>query len=219
MPNSSMQQIQQLNNRLHDLIEQVRGGLPGDAIIAELQAVLLHLRDIATHDELTGTLNRRGLVQRLEGELMRAKRTGHPFSVAVIAIDDHDAISARCGRETGRQVLRQFAQVALALLRSLDSVGRIDHDIFGVILPTTWLDQSDKAIARLTAAVSGTNWDALVPGLIVSFSSGVTTNAPGDTADDMLQRATEALRQAQSQGAGACVQLEQALPDIDPDSL
>ncbi|HWT72672.1 MAG TPA: GGDEF domain-containing protein [Oxalicibacterium sp.] len=213
------QPAQYLSAQLSDLIERVRDGMPAEAIVAELQAALEGLREIAAHDELTGALNRRGLLQRLQEELTRARRTGHPFSLAVVAIDDGDAIAAHHGSELADQVLRRFAQAALTLLRSLDTVGRIDRHVFAIILPTTWLDQSDRAIARLAAAISAVDWSALAPALTISFASGVTTNAPDDGADSMLQRAGEALRQAQSQGRGACVQLELALPDIDPDSL
>jgi diguanylate cyclase (GGDEF)-like protein len=216
---SSMQQVQLLSTQLRALIDKVRNGLNGEGVIAELQSALVGLREIETHDELTSALNRRGLLQRLQEELMRARRTGHPFSFALIAVDDLEAIDARYGGDVRRQVLRSLAQAALHVLRSLDSVGRLDEHVFGIILPTTWLDQSDKAITRLTAAVSSADWGVQAPGLRVSFSSGITTNAPGDTAEDLLHRAGEALRQAQSQGQGLCVQLEQPLPEIDPDAL
>jgi diguanylate cyclase (GGDEF)-like protein len=212
-----MQQVQQLSAHLRELIEQVRAGVTGEAVVAELQKAIASLREIETHDELTGALNRRGLLQRLQEELMRARRTGHPFSFAVIAVDELEAIDRRYGGDTRRRVLRSVAQAALTVLRSLDSVGRIDEHIFGIILPTTWLDQSDKAIARLTTAVSSADWGVLAPALSITFSSGITTNAPGDTADDMLRRAAEALQQAQHRGRGVSVQLEPALPDIQAD--
>jgi diguanylate cyclase (GGDEF)-like protein len=214
---SFMQQVQQLSAQLRQLIEQVRSGAAAEAVVAELQSAIAGLHEIETHDELTSALNRRGLLQRLQEELMRARRTGHPFSFAVIAVDELDAIDLRYGGDTRRLVLRSVAQAALTVLRSLDSVGRIDEHVFGIILPTTWLDQSDKAIARLTKAVSSADWGVLAPSLRITFSSGITTNAPGDTADEMLRRAGDALLQAQQHGRGALMQLEPTLPDILPD--
>ena len=54
------------------------------------------------------------------------------------------------------------------------------------------LDQSLKAIARLKKRVAGCDWNAVAPGLQVTFSTGLTTNAIKDTADIMLARATSA---------------------------
>jgi len=211
--------LQDLTTQLENLKEKVRAGLAPDAVADELQAALDVARTIATHDDLTGALNRRGVVQKLDAELDRAQRTGHPFSMAVIAVDRFHDINAQHGARVGDDILRSLAQSALGLFRSLDVLGRIGGHEFALILPATWLDQSDKAIARLTGAVSTADWSGILPALTVTFSAGLTTNAPGDTAEGMIRRAGEALAQAQAQGPGACVQLEQALPDFDPDML
>ncbi|MFZ6648959.1 GGDEF domain-containing protein [Undibacterium sp. TJN25] len=219
MPNQPKQDINDLTTHLTHLVEKIKTGADTGAIIQDLQAALEALSAVSTHDSLTGALNRRGLLQKLDAELDRAKRTGHPFSFAVIGIDQFPVLVERHGKAAGDQILRNLTQAALQLLRSLDSFGRVGESEFAIVLPTTWLDQSGKAIARLTSAVAAVDWAGVVAGLEISFCSGLTTNAHGDTGEDMLQRASEALVQARAKGPGSSVQLEQSLPDFDPNLL
>jgi diguanylate cyclase (GGDEF)-like protein len=212
-----VQDMQNLTTQLTDLMEKIKTGSAGD-IVQQLQIALQTLSGIATHDGLTGALNRRGLVQKLDLELDRAKRTGHPFSFAVIAVDHFHALNEQYGGAIGDQILNSLAQATLKLLRSLDSVGRISDDEFAIILPTTWLDKSDIAINRLIGGVSALDWAGIAAGLNVTFSTGLTTNAHGDTSEGMISRATEALMQAKAQGPGSIVHVEQPLP-FDPDLL
>jgi len=215
--NNPVQDMQKLTTQLTDLMEKIKNGSAGD-IVQQLQIALETLSVIATHDGLTGALNRRGLVQKLDLELDRAKRTGHPFSFAVIAVDRFHALNEQYGSAIGDQILQSLAQAALKLLRSLDSVGRIGDDEFAIILPTTWLDKSDIAISRLTSGVSALDWAGIAATLNVTFSTGLTTNAHGDTSEEMIRRATEALMQAKAEGPGSIVRLEQPLP-YDPELL
>lgn len=208
--------LQDVMRQLNALLEQVKAGGGDDALILELQSVLDNLAAIATTDSLTGALNRRGLVEKLDAELDRAKRTGHPFSFAVIAIDQYHALSEQYGSAISDQVLKNLTATVLSLIRSLDSFGRISANEFALILPTTWLDQSDGAIVRLTGAVSALDWAAIAPSLAVTFSTGLTTNMAGDTTEKMILRASQALMLAKAKGPGSSAALESDLPDFDP---
>lgn len=219
MPSNPTLDIHDLTTHLSHLVEKIKTGVDTSAIIQDLQAALETLSAAAIHDDLTGALNRRGLVQKLDAELDRAKRTGHPFSFAVIAVDQFHALSDQYGSAVGDQILKSLTQAALRRLRSLDSFGRISDNEFAIILPTTWLDQSEKAIIGLTNAVTAVDWLSIAPTLAVTFSTGLTTNAQGDTAEEMIRRASEALVSASAKGPGSRAQLEQALPDFDPNML
>jgi len=208
--------MQSLNTQLSELLEQVKNGLSGDPVVRQLQSAIDTLGTIATQDALTGALNRRGMMQVLDAELDRAKRTGHPFSFAVISVDQFHLLNEQFGSAISDQVLKNLTQAALGLIRSLDSFARISPNEFGWLLPTTWLDQSENAINRLTGAVGVLDWAALVPSLHVTFSSGVTTNLMNDTAEKMIIRAGQALIMAKAKGPGSSARLESALPDFDP---
>ncbi|MES2105716.1 MAG: GGDEF domain-containing protein [Pseudomonadota bacterium] len=219
MQTNPSQDIQNLTVQLTQLVEKVSSGADKASIVQELQSALETLRAVAIHDGLTGALNRRGLLQKLDAELDRAKRTGHSFSFAVIAVDKFQGLSEQFGSAIGDQVLKSLAQASLKLLRTLDSFGRISDNEFAIILAGTWLTDSGKAITRLTAAVSAVDWASIVPAWTLSFSTGLTTNAHGDTSEEMIRRASEALALAKAKGPGSSAQLEQALPDFDPNML
>ena len=74
-----------------------------------------------------------------------------------------------------------------------------------------------KAIARLKKRVAGCDWNAVAPGLQVTFSTGLTTNAIKDTPEIMLARATTALQMAKAKGADSIAEAELPLPEYNPE--
>jgi len=180
----------------------------------QLLRALSRIEALGRHDPLTGVLNRRALIETLEAELLRAHRTGHPFCFAIIDIDHFRAINDQYGSTAGDRVLKTLADASMKLLRALDRFGRIGGEEFGIVLPATWLDQGLIAMARLTKAVDACDWESIAPGLKVTFSAGITTNAVNDTAEIIIKRADDAMLQAKREGRNRIVQAEEALPDM-----
>ena len=183
---------------------------------AELAAALAKIDAIDSHDVLTGVLNRRALVETLEWELLRAKRTGHPFCFAIADLDHFRAVNEKYGSTAGDMVLKTMSDASVKHLRALDRFGRIGGEEFGIVLPATWLDHGMIAMTRLTKAIDSCNWDHIAPDLKLTFSAGITTNAVNDTAEIMMQRAEKALRQAKSEGRNRTVSVEEEIPDLPP---
>jgi diguanylate cyclase (GGDEF)-like protein len=182
----------------------------------KLQDLQAELDKLVQHDGLTLAFSADVLQDMLATELQRANRTAQTFSFALIAIDDFHALQ-QAG--TGDAVLKRVAAEAMRMLRVLDRFGRMGEQEFGIILPTTWVDQASIAMSRLSSRLDSVNWDDIAPAQQISFCTGLTTNAAGDTAATMLERAREALNQAKTQGKRQLAIVEQALPDIDPDLL
>lgn len=190
--------------------EQLRAQLAEkEAEIAQLQA---RMDELGRHDSMTGALNRRSLLETLVAELQRAQRTGHPFCFAVLELDHFEAVSGQYGHLAGDAVLKKMADAAIKLLRTVDRFGRLGGQSFGIVLPATWLDQGMIAMGRLSKAVADCDWGETAPGLTLTFSGGITTNAFGDTAESMIKRAEQAMRQAQGEGGARTIQIEEALP-------
>ncbi|ATQ76932.1 GGDEF domain-containing protein [Massilia violaceinigra] len=186
---------------------------PLRARLAEKELDILNLTESLTrHDILTGVLNRRALTELVAEELQRSSRTGQPFCFAMIGIDHMKDVNQQFGHDIGDAVLQGITRSATELLRTLDRFGRIESDQFGVILPATWLHQGVLAMNRLTAKVAAFGWDTLTPGTTVTFSAGLTTNAPAETAEMMIQRAEKAMAEAKQEGRNRTVQIEQELP-------
>lgn len=180
-----------------------------DAELAELRT---RLEELGRHDSMTGAFNRRSLLESLVAELQRAQRTGHPFCFAVMELDRFKEVSGQYGHVAGDAVLKKTADTAIKLLRTVDRFGRLGGESFGIVLPATWLDQGVIAMGRLSKAVAECDWGDTAPGLALTFSAGITTNAFGDTAESMIKRAEQAMRQAQGEGGARTIQVEEALP-------
>lgn len=205
--------------QLTQAISQLKQGASHEEVLPMLETVLAQLQILTTHDHLTGALNRRSLIARLDAELTRSLRTGHTFTFAVISIDHLPEIMDQHGQDATKRVLQVVTQEASAMLRTLDSFGRIAATDFAIVMPTTWLDQSLKAIHRMKERFAAVEWSDISPGIKISFSTGLTANAPGDSSERMLARASAALAQARSKGPGNIAQVETDLPGVDPAAI
>ena len=180
--------------------------------LAEKDREIAQLLTLARHDALTGVLNRRSLVDLVTEELQRSSRTGQPFCFAVIGVDHLNDINTQISPGTGDVVLQTISRESCILLRTLDRFGRVEGDVFGIILPATWLHQGVLAMNRLNAFIAGFDWNTVTPGRSVTFSTGLTTNFPAESAENMIARALEALGTAKKEGRNKLVTLEQELP-------
>lgn len=185
---------------------------PLKAQLVQKDQEIARLTSLMRHDTLTGVLNRRSLTELVSEELQRSSRTGQPFCFAVIGVDHLKDINEQLGSSTGDLVLQTIARESCLLLRTLDRFGRVEGDVFGIILPATWLHQGVLAMNRLNAFVAGFDWNTVTPQRTVTFSTGLTTNAPAEKADAMMARALEAMAQAKKEGRNKVVTLEQELP-------
>ncbi|EGF32228.1 hypothetical protein IMCC9480_2710 [Oxalobacteraceae bacterium IMCC9480] len=184
----------------------------------ELRTLRAGITSLIRHDALTGVMNRRTLLETLEGELQRSRRTGQPFCFAIVDLDHFRRINEQYGMAAGDRVLKAVSDTAQKLLRGMDRFGRLGGEEFGIVMPATWLDSAATAMTRLRTAVAGCDWAGMTDGNVVTFSAGLTTNAPADTAGYLLQRAETALLQAKLDGRNCTVVVEEPLPDMtDPD--
>ena len=91
------------------------------------------LRYLATHDNLTGLPNRRLLLDRLEQGLQRARRSQRQLAVFYIDLDNFKLINDSLGHHFGDDLLKEFAQRLLGLVRQSDTVARLAGDEFTVV--------------------------------------------------------------------------------------
>ena len=102
---------------------------------------------LAVTDPLTGLGNYRRLVEALDAEVKRTGRTGRPFAVLLLDLDQLKKINDRYGHLIGSQALCRVADVLRVFCRSIDTAARYGGDEFAVILPET-----TAAGARLVAS-------------------------------------------------------------------
>ncbi|MGE5622871.1 MAG: GGDEF domain-containing protein [Bacillota bacterium] len=173
--------------------------------IAELEAELARMRELVYEDQLTGCLNRRGLVAVLERELARAERRQAPLCVALLDLDDFKKLNDTHGHCAGDAALVHLVRMAKAALRKTDVIGRFGGEEFMIVLPDTPLDDAMQALARVQSALRGQAFvheEACVP---VTFSAGVTLCRSGDDQAAPVARADAALYRAKSAGKNRVV--------------
>jgi len=169
--------------------------------ISERKALEQRLRTLAMTDELTGLYNRRHFTQCGVEEVVRAQRYGTPFSLLMLDVDHFKAVNDTYGHESGDEVLRHLAALLRPQLRSLDIVGRLGGEEFGVILPNTALDEARCLAERLRQAVVQNEIVTRYALLKLSVSIGVAAFGPAiQTIDDLLRYADQALYQAKAEG-------------------
>ena len=129
-----------------------------DVLITRLAAVALRLdllRHDASHDGLTGLLNRRSFDDLLSQASSRSQRYGWPFALALLDLDHFKIINDRMGHEGGDRVLRAIGAALHQSLRSGDIAARIGGDEFAVILANTQLESVEGVVHRLRSALGG----------------------------------------------------------------
>lgn len=193
--------IAQLSNHLVSL----RARLKSQRLA--LEDALAQIRELATHDELTGLPNRRHMLDLLNEHVQRRTRGGQRFYVGIIDLDHFKAINDSYGHCVGDEALRGFAQQAQAVLRTTDAIGRWGGEEFLLILPENGPGEPTVGIERLRAVLADTAVSSSVPQLRLRFSAGLTRVRDGEPIGQVIERADHALYTAKSAGRGRAVLL------------
>jgi diguanylate cyclase (GGDEF)-like protein len=180
---------------------------------AELQAALqlaedaqLALREQATRDHLTGLWNRRSILEHLETELLRAKRTAQPVSVLMADLDHFKLVNDTRGHFTGDQVLVEVANRFAQLTRSYDFAGRYGGEEFLIVLPGCSLADALKRAEDFRLAIAGTPIFIGSGQIAITCSFGVVEGSNNFLAEELINKADEALYCAKRSGRN-CIQV------------
>jgi diguanylate cyclase (GGDEF)-like protein len=171
----------------------------------KLAASLEQVQQLASHDELTGTINRRALLAALERERSRSERSGEPFSITMIDLDHFKRVNDNHGHAAGDEVLRAFAATVHDTMRATDIFGRYGGEEFLMILFDTTPALAMKAMERIGAAVAAKDWSVIAPGLSVTLSAGIASHRKGENIEQLLRRADLALYQAKDSGRNTVI--------------
>ena len=169
----------------------------------ELSRALDTLQHMATQDTLTGLLNRRTMTDLVESELKLMDRQGTALSVALLDLDHFKHINDHAGHSAGDAVLCGFAANTLAQLRKVDKVARWGGEEFLVLLPQVTEAEALTAIERLRQTTERLSY-AGHPGLRATFSAGLAQALPGETLEQLVDRADQALYRAKREGRNRC---------------
>jgi diguanylate cyclase (GGDEF)-like protein/PAS domain S-box-containing protein len=148
-----------------------------------------HLRRQAASDSLTGLANYRRLVDVLDSEIRRSKRTNREFAMLFFDLDGLKRINDRYGHLIGSQALCRLADALCSCCRDIDTLARFGGDEFAVVLPETDAEAANLVARRIFESIAN---DGKRPRLSVSFGVAVyPTN--GGSLESLLFQADSAL--------------------------
>ena len=160
-----------------------------------------NLRYAATHDQLTGLLNRAALLDHVQAEVARQDRHGTPLSMAIFDIDHFKRINDRFGHLAGDQALTHVSRLLSSSVRPYDWIGRWGGEEFMLLLPETTRQEALKVVLRACQQI------AIAPlhGLSedeswLTLSAGLACRDEENSADKLFSRADQALYDAKRAG-------------------
>jgi two-component system, cell cycle response regulator len=164
----------------------------------------IHLLSIT--DALTGTYNRRYLMDKLPQEIERARRYGRPLSVVLCDVDLFKAVNDTHGHQAGDDVLKGLAKLLMESTRAeIDWVVRYGGEEFLIVLPETSVAQAMAFAEKSRLAIVAHAFEITKGILRVSSSFGVaghdSLQAQADvTVDGLIARADHCLYRSKSTG-------------------
>ncbi len=166
------------NARLHDLVQR--------------QAIT---------DDLTGLVNRRRFLEALDSEVEQATRLGTGLAIVLLDLDDFKGINDRFGHHSGDRVLEALGALLRDHIRDVDLAARLGGEEFALLLPEIGRSDAVVVAERLCRSLSERPL-AWVEGNALSSTAsfGVAHHLPGDSGEDLLRLADDALYRAKGDG-------------------
>lgn len=173
--------------------------------IKELEEKLTQMSELVREDQLTGSLNRRGLDDVFEREADRADRRGTPMCAAMLDLDNFKKLNDTHGHAAGDEALIHVVRIVKQTLRSIDVIARYGGEEFLIVMPETTLDEAAKAMTRVQRELTTHFFTANDQRLFITFSAGVALRAPHEPQDSVLKRADKAMYEAKTTGKNRVV--------------
>ena len=157
--------------------------------VAELEARLALLEDLAVTDELTGALNRRGFLMEFARARDAARRGGQKGALIICDLDGFKTVNDRLGHSVGDEVLRKVAALLLKGVRRMDVAARLGGDEFALLLigadprsAQRRLESFARGISAIAPRVNGLS-------LPLSASFGIAEYDGSEDEETVLNRA------------------------------
>lgn len=195
-----------------ELLARVKIHLKIKSLQDDLRLSNRQLQQLSTTDALTGLDNRRKMMETLEREFERCRRTRAPFALLMVDLDHFKNINDDFGHQQGDMVLQQVATLLLDNLRQYDAAARYGGEEFTLLLPDTDGVEACGVADRLRKQIASCTYPGPFADLKVTASIGVAA-APHHLITDpeeLIRAADTALYNAKSSGRD---RIELFMPD------
>ena len=175
----------------------------------ELRLKSLELERQATHDKLTGLLNRRFADDWLQREIEGSKRADRELTIALADVDHFKQINDDYSHAVGDEVLRRVARILRDRCRKTDIVARYGGEEFLLGFPDTGLDFAEEICGQIRAAIENARWTSVDAGIPddfrITMSFGLAEVGSESQRSGILNAADNRLYQAKRAGRNRIV--------------
>jgi len=174
--------------------------------IKELEDKLTQMSELVREDQLTGSLNRRGMDDIFEREADRADRRGTALCIAMLDLDNFKKLNDTHGHAAGDEALIHVVRIVKQTLRSIDVIARYGGEEFLIVMPETSLEEAAKAMTRVQRELTTHFFTANDQRLFITFSAGVALRAPHEAQESVVKRADKAMYEAKKTGKNRVIE-------------
>jgi len=177
-------------------------------LVIKIRELEKQQRFFATHDELTGVMNRRAFFESFNS-LKEIKEEGlENLTLAYMDLDDFKLINDSYGHDVGDRVLQSFSDTLKKEVRSEDIVARIGGEEFAIILPNTPVEGARKLLERIRKNIASKELQVNHNSVKFSVSIGLADCKKGHklVIDQIIQQADKALYKAKTSGKNCIAQ-------------
>lgn len=169
--------------------------------VTELRGLARQMSYQASHDGLTGLLNRREFDARLQAVLAATHQDGGHHALMYLDLDQFKVVNDTCGHLAGDELLKQLATLLQSCIRENDTLARLGGDEFGILLHGCQLDNARLIAEKLQSAVREFHfvWENRNFDIGVSIGLVPVTNNIRDFAE-LLRAADSACYAAKDEG-------------------
>jgi len=186
-------------------LRDAEGELSGTVItlrdVSDLRGLTRQMSYQASHDALTGLVNRREFERRLEEALESAHSAGQRHVLCYLDLDRFKAVNDECGHTAGDGMLREVAALIKDAVRDSDTVGRLGGDEFGILLVGCPLEKARQIADDVVRAVADYRfvWKDKIFNIGVSIGL-VEVSRESGSLEDLVSAADSACYLAKRQG-------------------
>ena len=183
--------------------------------VETLQKKLSDMEVEATMDALTCVGNRRRFQLSLTRMVAQAQQAGVPLSLAMVDVDHFKKINDVHGHPIGDRVLLCVAQKLAKAVRQTDVVARYGGEEFALLLANVTAGDVESRLKQLLVEIAASSYEYDVLGrkekVTFTVSCGLTDFTPGESEDDLVKRADEALYEAKRKGRNRLVSRKRSI--------
>lgn len=168
--------------------------------LQQLEQELESVSQLVREDQLTATLNRRGLEDAFQIEVAKAQRNQTPICLAVLDVDNFKQLNDALGHQVGDQVLVHLARMIRISIRPSDIIARYGGEEFVILLPNLGLEEALEVMRRVQRQMTKSFFLHQNQRVLVTFSAGVALRQENETREALIERADRALYEAKRAG-------------------